>query len=84
MEADHDVGHLNAGIVDVVLYFYRCDPPAQHAHESVAQNRISQMADMRGFVGINIGVLDDDFAALCFLAFVAMQKERKHRDQDGC
>ena len=63
VEARHHVGHLHAGVVDVVLHFDAMAARAQHADESVAQNRVAQVADMRGFVRIDVGVLDDDLAA---------------------
>ena len=56
------VGHLHAGVVDIVLHFHRIAARAQHAHESIAQHGIAQMPDMRGFVRIDIRVLDDDLA----------------------
>ena len=62
METRHHVGHLHAGVVDVILNFHRPAAGAQHAHEGVAQHGVAQMADVRGFVGIDVGVLDDDLA----------------------
>ena len=63
MKAHHHVGHLHAGVVDVVLHFHALAARAHHAHERIAQRGIAQMADVRRFVGIDIGVLDDDLAA---------------------
>ena len=60
MEARHHVGHLHARVVDVVLHFDVLAARAQHADEGIAQDGIAQVADMRGLVGIDIGVLDDD------------------------
>ena len=62
MEARHNVGHLHAGVVDIVLHFHVPAARAQHAHEGIAQHRIAKMTDMRGLVGINIGVFDNDLA----------------------
>ena len=62
LEADDDVGHLDAGVVDVVLHLDVFADGAQHAHEGVAQNRVAQVTDVRGFVGIDVGVLDDYFS----------------------
>ena len=59
---DHHVGHLHAGVVDVVLHFHAPARRAQHAHEGVAQDGVAQVADVRGLVGIDIGVLDNDLA----------------------
>ena len=62
-EADDDVGHLHAGVVDVVL---NADADAglvaigtQETLEGVAEDCVAQVADMRGLVGINAGVLDE-------------------------
>ena len=63
VEADHHVGDLHAGVVDVVLHL---DPPAaraHHAHEGVAEDGVAQMPDVRRLVGIDVGVLDDDLLA---------------------
>jgi len=62
MEAGNYVGYLDAGIVDVILDLHGPAGGAQHADEGVTQNRIAEVTDMRGFVGIDIGVLDDDLA----------------------
>jgi hypothetical protein len=59
----HHIGHLHAGIVDVVLHFHTMAARAQHADESIAQRGVAQMADVRRLVGIDIGVLDDDLFA---------------------
>ena len=61
MEADDDVGHLHAGVVDVVLNFDALAAGAKHAHEGVAERGIAQVPDVRCLVGIDVGVLDDDF-----------------------
>ena len=50
VEAHHHVGHLHAGVVDVVLHFDAVAAGAQHAHESVAQRGVAQMADVRRLV----------------------------------
>src|SRR5205823_4217034 len=46
-EADDDVGHLYAGVIDVVLYFDRRAAEVERADERIAERRISQVADMR-------------------------------------
>ena len=63
MEAHHHVGHLHAGVVDVVLHLDAMAARAQHAHERVAQRGVAQVADVRRLVGIDVGVLDDDLFA---------------------
>ena len=60
VEAHHDVGHLHAGVVDVVLHLDALAAGAQHAHEGVAERRVAQVADVGRLVGIDVGVLDDD------------------------
>ncbi len=61
-ETDHDIGHLNAGVVDVVLHLDRDALGAQSPHQQVAEHGIPQVADVRRLVGIDVGVLDDDLA----------------------
>ena len=59
-EADHDIGDLHTGVVDIVL---NIDFPArmpQQADEGVAENGVAQMSDVRGFVRINAGVFNQD------------------------
>ena len=60
MEANHDIRHLDARVVDIVLHFDRTPRRPEHPYESVSQDRVAQMADMRGLIGIDVGVLDDD------------------------
>jgi hypothetical protein len=57
-EADHHIGHLHAGVVDVVLHVDFLPGGAQQADEGVAENGVAQVADVRGLVGIDAGVLD--------------------------
>ena len=59
-ETHHDVCYLDPGVVDIVLHFDVALPEPQQAHESVAQHGVAQVTDMRGFVGIDAGVLHDD------------------------
>ena len=63
MKADHNIGHLYAGVVDVVLHFDIATAVAQHADERVAQNGVAQVADVRGFVGVDVGVFHHDLFA---------------------
>src|ERR1017187_7897253 len=58
MEKAHDhIGDLNAGVIDVVLYIDFLPGSAQQAHERVAENRITQVTNVRGLIGIDAGVL---------------------------
>ena len=53
----HHIRHLHAGVVDVVLHIDLLASGAQQAHKCVAKNRIAQVPDVRGLVGIDAGVL---------------------------
>ncbi len=57
-EAHDDVGDLDAGVVDVVLHVDFVAGGAEQAHKGVAEDGVAQMADVRGLVGIDAGVLD--------------------------
>ena len=61
-EADDDVRDLDTGVVDVILHLNGISGVAKDARHGVAQDGVSEMADVRGFVGIDAGVLDDDFS----------------------
>ncbi len=71
-ETDYHVGHLHPGVVNVVLDIDDVTGGAQQAHEGVAQNGVAQMPNMRGFVGIDAGVLDQNLAAHIGRAFARM------------
>ena len=60
-ESDDDVRDLHAGVVDVILHFDAPPGAAQHAHQRIAQRGVAQVADVRGLVGIDVGVFDDAF-----------------------
>ena len=64
LEADHHVGDLHAGVVDVVLHLDAAAGAAQQAHKRVAQRGVAQVPDVRGLIGIDVGVLDDALGAL--------------------
>src|SRR5579872_4040620 len=61
-KADHYIGHLDAGVVDVILDVDFPSRIAQQANERVAENRVAQMPNVRGLVGIDARVLDQNFA----------------------
>ncbi len=64
MEESHDhVGNLDAGVVDVVLHLHGLATEAQQANERVAQDGVAQVADVRGLVGIDAGVFDQNLPA---------------------
>ena len=75
-EADNDVGNLHAGVVDVVLDIDGVTGGAQQAHEGIAEDGVAQMADVRGLVGIDAGVLDQNFAADIGCAFAGVVGDR--------
>ena len=58
-QADDDVGDLHAEIVDVVLDFDRRATKGHHPRERIAECGVPQMADVRGLVRVDGGVLDD-------------------------
>ncbi len=53
-EADDDVGHLHAGVVDVVLDLDAAAEPAQAADQHVAEDGVAQVPDVRRLVRIDI------------------------------
>src|SRR4051812_46172124 len=62
VEADDDIGHLNAGVVDVVLHLDLGAHRPEHADERVAEDGVPKVADVGRLVRIDVGVLDDDLA----------------------
>ena len=61
-KARHDVGDLDARVVEIVLDLDGMAQPAQHADEDVSENRVAQVTDVGRLVGIDVGVLDDDLS----------------------
>ena len=58
-EADDDIGDLHARVVDVVLDLRRLTEPAERAGQDVAEHGVTQVADVRRLVRIDVRVLDD-------------------------
>ena len=58
-EADGDVGDLDAGVVDVVLDLDLAAEIAEQPAERVAERGVAEVADVRGLVRVDGGVLDD-------------------------
>jgi hypothetical protein len=52
-KSDHDIGHLNAGIVDVILYFDPFSVCTQDSLKRVANHRITDMADVCGLIWVD-------------------------------
>ena len=61
-ETRDDVGHLDAGVVQVVLHLDLEAEELQGAHEHVPQNGVAQVPDVGRLVGVDVGVLDDHLA----------------------
>src|SRR5579885_2161008 len=66
-EPDDDISHLHASIVDVVLDIHFPVRESKQANERITQDCVSQMPDMRGFIGIDTRMLDENFAARSLL-----------------
>src|SRR6185436_14647941 len=56
-----DVGNLHTSVVDVVLDFDSIAGCGQNANKRVAKHGISHVANVRGFIWIDTGVLDHLF-----------------------
>ena len=80
LEADDDVGDLNAHVVDVVLHFDRRAAKPEHPHQRVAERGVAQVADVRGLVGIDGRVLDDRF----FQSAGRLRRGVRHACDDKC
>ena len=76
-KADDDVGDLDAGVVDVVLHVDFVAGGAEQAHKGVAENGVAQVADVRGLVGIDAGVLDERMAHRRWRAFLGGRATRR-------
>src|SRR5579871_3651406 len=76
VEARHDIRHLDAGIVDVVLDFDAAATRIEHADKRVTQNGVAQVPDVGGLVGIDVGMFDNNLARLLSWRFAI-------RVQDG-
>src|SRR5580658_272076 len=61
-KTDDDIGNLDAGVIDVVLHVDFVTGLAQQTDKRVAENRIPQMPDVCGLVGIDRGVFDQRMA----------------------
>ena len=59
-ETHNHVGDLHASVVDIVLDVDFAAGVTQQADKRVAENRVAQVADVRGLVGIDAGVLDQN------------------------
>ena len=56
-KSDDNVRDLDAGVVDVVLHIDLLPCGAQQPDEGVAEDGVAQVADVRGLVGVDGGVL---------------------------
>ncbi len=90
-EPHHHVRDLHARVVDVILHLHLVAAELEQANEGVAQNRISQMPDVGSLVGIDAGVLNQDFAlrgwagkaGLKRAAAKARQRSARGRDESS-
>ena len=58
-QADHHVGELDPGVVDVVLDLDLMAERAQRRDQRVSEHGVAQVAHVRRLVGVDVGVLDD-------------------------
>ena len=73
-ETDDDIRHLDSGVVDIVLDLDELSLITKRAHEGVTECGGSQVADVGRLVGIDVGVLDDDFATRRAFGLAAREK----------
>ncbi len=75
-QADDDVRHLHARVIDVILNLHPVPRVPQDSHHRVAQHRVPHVPDVRRLVRINARMLDDDFSVLlcvlCVSAFSSL------------
>ena len=64
LDGEQRLGGLTPGVVDVVLYLDGVPRRPQNPGHGVAQHHVAQVPDMQLLVGVDRGVLDDDFAFL--------------------
>jgi len=62
LKRDDHIGHLHARIVDVVLHGDVASCVPKQANHGVSKDRVAQMPDVRGLIGIDAGVLNNDSA----------------------
>src|ERR1700739_1555949 len=60
-KANDHVRNLNAGVVDIVLDIDFPARAAQQTYESVTEDGVAKMANVRRLVGINAGVFAQNF-----------------------
>ena len=65
-EADNHVGDLYSGVVDIVLNVDFVPGVAQQSNESVPENSVAQVSDVRGLIRVDAGVLDQNLAGMRF------------------
>src|SRR5581483_1978981 len=60
-EPDDNVSHLDARVVDVILNFDSVSSKSEQPRESIAQNGVAQVPNVRCLVGIDAGMLNENF-----------------------
>src|SRR6185369_14323397 len=85
-KADYYIRYLNSGVIDVILDVNFPAAEAQQSYERIAQDGIAKMSDVRGLVGVNTRVLDEDLAAGSGRArvFVGSKRSRDRGTVDSC
>jgi hypothetical protein len=74
-ETDHDIRHLYAGVIDVVLDFDLVSDVPKTSDQNITENGVPQVSDVGGLVGVDIGVLNDGFGGeLRFFAPLTAQE----------
>ena len=61
LEADDDIGDLDAGVVNVVLHLDGIAAVLEGSHERVTEGGVTEMTDVRGLVRIDGRVFDNRF-----------------------
>jgi hypothetical protein len=64
LQSDDNISDLHARIVDVVLDFNLAASGLKNPYKGVSDRGVSEMADVRGFIRIDVGVFDDDLAVV--------------------
>src|ERR687883_273165 len=71
-KSNYNIRDLHPGVVNVVLHIHFATGELKQANERVSEDCIAQVADMRGFVGIDARMLDQNLVMGVFgFRFVA-------------
>ena len=78
-EPHDDVGHLHAGVIDIVLDLNLTPCKPKDSDEGVSDHGVSQMADMSCLVRVDVRVLDDNLAVRLRKPLESARPELVHR-----